>query len=84
MPRLFSLLLVAALVLGVAGCQSVSRPSWFHPGPAAYQQSSAERFDPYPENEPAPEIVGARPREFQKPPAEPSRARWLPWNWGRI
>lgn len=84
MRKLSSLTLVVTVSLVLAGCKSVSPPSWFHPGPAAYQQSRAERFDPYPENEPGPEIVGARPREFQKPPAEPSRARWLPWSWGGL
>lgn len=76
-------LLLAILLFGGAGCRSVSPPNWFHPGPAAYQQSTAERYDPYPENEIGPQIVGARPREFQKPPPEPVRARWLPWKWGR-
>ncbi|NQT15499.1 MAG: membrane or secreted protein [Planctomycetes bacterium] len=74
-------LLAAILVMGSVGCKSVSPPDWFHPGPAASQQSRAERYDPYPENEPGPTIVGARPREYQKPPAEPSRARWVPWSW---
>ena len=78
-----SLLLTAVVAVGLAGCSSMSRPNWFHPGPAAHQQGKAERFDPYPENELGPEIIGARPREYQKPPPETSRARWLPWNWGR-
>ena len=55
----------------------------FNPGPAEHQQSQAEQFDPYPENEPGPELVGARPMEYDKPLAEVKRARWLPWNWGR-
>jgi len=83
MGKLGSLLLMGILLLGVAGCRSVSPPNWLHPGPAAYQQSTAERYDPYPENETGPEIVGARPREFQKPPPESARARWIPWKWGR-
>jgi hypothetical protein len=72
-----------ALVVAVAvvGCRSVSPPNWAHPGPSAHQQSRAERYDPYPENEPAPEIIGSRPREYQKAPPEPSRARWIPWGW---
>lgn len=78
--RLVSMML---LVLGLIGCRSVSPPDLFHPGPAEYQRSRAQRFDPYPENEPGPEIVGTRPKEYQKPPAEVLRARWLPWNWGR-
>ncbi len=81
--KLCCVMLAGALLMGVAGCRSVSLPNWFHPGTAAYQQGTAERFDPYPENETGPQIVGARPREFQKPPPEAQRARWIPWNWGR-
>jgi hypothetical protein len=84
MDKLGALILTTTMLLaGVAGCRSTGPSDWLHPGPAAYQQSQAERFDPYPENELGPPIVGSRPREYQKPPAEPTRARWLPWNWGR-
>jgi len=83
MNRLFCLLLTTAAAAWVAGCRGVAPPNWSHPGTAAYQQSEAERFDPYPENETGPAIVGGRPREFQKPPAEPTRARWLPWSWAQ-
>lgn len=82
MHKLSRLLLLTLIALALAGCRSVSPPDWAHPGPAGYQQSMAERYDPYPENETGPQIVGARPREYQKPPPETSRARWLPWNWG--
>ena len=83
MGKLSLLLLVAVVAAAVVGCRSVSPPNWFHPGPAANQQSRAERYDPYPESEPAPEIIGGRPREYQKALPEPSRARWMPWGWGR-
>ena len=83
MRKFWSAVLGMALVVGAAGCSSLSPPNWSRPGPAEYQQRQAERFDPYPENEPGPAIVGARPREYEKPPAEVSRARWLPWNWWR-
>ena len=76
-------LTVAVLITGLAGCQGLAPPSVLHPGPAEYQQRRAQRFDPYPENEPGPEIVGARPLEYGKPPAEVQRARWSPWNTGR-
>jgi len=82
MDKLSAFLLAAVVAVGAAGCTSVSTPNWLHPGPAPHQQSRAERFDPYPQNESGPEIVGARPREYQKPPPEVSRARWLPWSWG--
>ncbi|MGQ9575161.1 MAG: hypothetical protein ACUVUC_07575 [Thermoguttaceae bacterium] len=75
MNRSLAILLVAALG-AVGGCAGLKGPSWLHPGPAAYQQRQAERFDPYPDNQIAPEVVGGRPREFLNPPAEPQRARW--------
>jgi len=82
------------VVVEASGCAGLDRPNWFHPGPAQEQQLRAQRFDPYPENEPGPAITGARPREYEKPVPEVDRARWtqssqalragwLPWNWGR-
>lgn len=68
-------ILAGALAVVAGGCAGTARPNWFHPGPAAYQQRRAERFDPYPEPDVAPEVVGGRPREFQKPASEPERAR---------
>ena len=65
----------AVLFMGMAGC-GVERPRLLHPGPAAYQQKKAERFDPYADNDIGPEVVGARPRDYQKPIPETSRARW--------
>jgi len=69
---------VAAMVLGVclSGCNGLQRPSWLRPGPAPYQQRMAERFDPYPDNQMGPMVDGGRPREYEKPSPEPSRARW--------
>ncbi len=68
--------LLAATVLAFApGCQSLGWPNWFHPGPAKYQQTRAQQFDPYPENEPGPPVVGARPMDYSKPPPEVQRAR---------
>jgi len=75
-----------------SGCQSLAPPTIFHPGTADYQQARAERFDPYPENEPGPRIMGSRPPGYERPMAEVDRARqpspppwyrsgWLPWNW---
>jgi len=83
MNKSWSLLLVAVFLMAMAGCSSNGRTNWACPGPAAYQQQRAQRFDPYAEKEVGPEIVGARPREFDKPVAEPARARWLPWNWSQ-
>lgn len=68
------------LLVLAAGCRSMQRPNWLHPGPASYQQAQAQRFDPYPEVESGPAIAGGRPREYDKPLAEPARARQLPWH----
>lgn len=55
------------------GC--VDRPNICHPGSADVQQRRAQRFDPFPEPDTGPEMVGARPREFQIPESEVDRAR---------
>ena len=78
MDRRWLLVLGAAVALVAAGCRSLAMPTVARPGTAQYQQSVAERFDPYPENEPAPTVVGGRPLEYEKPPPEVARARWLP------
>ena len=56
---------------------SAAAPSanWSNPGTMSQQQQRATVFDPYADNTAGPEIVGGRPREFQKPLAEPVRAR---------
>lgn len=84
MKHYVSLALCAVMVLAASGCssQTIARPNWLNPGPAAYQQGRAHRFDPYPENDTGPAIAGGRPMEYDRPPAEPSRARWLP-SWFR-
>ena len=78
-PGLFA----AGLLLLVTffGCKGIEMPSWFHPGSAEVQRSRALRYDPYPENEIGPAVVGVRPREFDKPPPEASRARWHLGGW---
>jgi hypothetical protein len=64
-----ALLWLAPLVL--AGCADIAVPRILHPGSEEYQQSRAERFDPYPLPDVAPEIVGGRPLQYIKP---------APWN----
>lgn len=76
-------ILVAMLLSISAGCQSLATPNWFRPGPVPVQQARAVQFDPFPEDEIAPGIVGSRPLGYQEPPPETVRARFLPWNWGR-
>jgi hypothetical protein len=71
-------LFLAFLLL--AGCQSTGKPSLLHPGPAQVQQNRAVRFDPYPENEPGPAMVGVRPKGYENPLPESYRARWQQGN----
>ena len=69
------LALFSALCTAV-GCSSAVRlPRLPSPGPAQYQRAAAQDFDPYPLNDLGPEIVGGRPREFQKPLDEVTRSR---------
>ena len=82
MRRLWSLG-TGLLLLGViAGCHSkageptMAMPSLAHPRSADIQQKRALRYDPYPETKVGPEMVGVRPREYQNPPVEASRAKW--------
>ena len=83
MDRRFYCLLAALLVVSSVGCGGMGRPRLQGPGPASYQRSLAEQFDPYPENESGPQIVGARPRDFQKPIPETPRIQWSPSPWQR-
>jgi hypothetical protein len=74
--RRLTLLTCCALLLPLAACSStVRRPRLLHPGPAGYQQANAEEFDPYPQNDVGPEILGGRPPDYQIPPNEVTRAR---------
>ena len=74
----YSLHLVALLAKAgtLAGCAQTSRPKWLNPGSSERQAHQAERWDPYPEEDVGPEILGGRPKGFEHPVAEPRRARW--------
>lgn len=89
--RLFAVLGVV-VVVGLSGCRSLAPPNWFRAGPAEYQQMQAQQFDPYPETDAGPTIVGGRPMEYDRSPPEVLRVQpqrdylrsgWLPWNWRR-
>jgi hypothetical protein len=74
-------LVVGLLILGALGCQAPEKrktalPNVEHPGSAAVQQKRALRFDPYPEPNVGPGMSDVRPRDYENPPAESSRARW--------
>jgi hypothetical protein len=71
------------ILIALGGCKTTAKPDWTHPGPAREQQGRALRYDPYPENESGPPMAGVRPREYETPPPEPSRARWYREKWGQ-
>ena len=52
------------------GPQALGLPNLAHPGTEEYQQTRAKVFEPYPDNEVGPPVVGARPREYQEPVPE--------------
>ena len=74
-----ALLLVLLLTLH-AGCRTP--PAMFGPpGTMRQQQLSATVHDPYAGTDIGPEVVGGRPRDYQKPLAEPVRSRFVWDNW---
>ena len=75
--KIFALLLAAVFS---CGCQTP--PRLFGPqGTMQNQQREASVFDPYTDNDLGPEVVGGRPRDFQKPAPEPVRSRWFSGFW---
>lgn len=83
MKGMFALAAGLLCLIALGGCRYLARPDWTHPGSAKTQQNRALRYDPYPESEPGPALVGARPREYQTAPPEASRARWHLGGWGQ-
>ena len=69
------LLLVIGLLAPTGGCLGVRMPQLVAPGTASYQRYQALRFDPYPDSELGPSVVGGRPRGYQKPAAQLERLR---------
>lgn len=78
MPRSFirNLALMFTAVC-VAGCQSpyIRMPNFAHPGTAAQQRADAERFDPYPDPDAGPPVVGGRPLGYTRPLTETEWSR---------
>ena len=71
---------IACVAISTTGCVA-GRPSLFHPGDIQHQRFNAVTHDPYTDNDAGPEVVGGRPRDYQKPLAEPVRNRWLMDSW---
>ena len=76
MYRKTQLIVLISIALAFAGCKSVAKPDLYHPGTAVTQQNTAQRFDPYPQTEISSGMSDTRPRDYDKPVAEPVRARW--------
>ena len=76
MRGILSLLVLSAVLPACSGCLAL--PNLEHPGSVDYQQARAQRFEPYPDNDLGPPVAGARPREYQDPRAEVTRALQRP------
>jgi hypothetical protein len=65
------------LTVSSAGCYSpyIRTPNFAHPGTAAEQRADAERFDPYPDPDAGPAVLGGRPPGFTRPLTETEWAR---------
>ncbi len=71
-------LFICCVIFGCAslvqtGCRQ--RPLLAPPGPIQYQQGQAVIHDPFPQNDIGVEEQASRPRDYQKPLAEPVRDR---------
>jgi hypothetical protein len=74
------LLFVATAAASSIGCtpeahRYIRFPDLAHPGWAHEQRGQAIEHDPYPVDDAGPEVVGGRPREYQRPLNEVERAR---------
>ncbi len=68
--------IVLSLFAQLAACSPTIRyPRLASPGTAPLQRYNAEQFDPYPQNDVGPEIVGGRPLDYAMPISEVSRSR---------
>ena len=65
------------------GCRGYHSP-FAPPGTMQQQRLNASVYDPYADNDAGPEIVGGRPRDYQKPWSEADRSRAsVSGSWGR-
>ena len=72
-PMRYSLAIIAAIGFVSVGCRGYRTPFNTSPGTTQQQRFEAVAHDPYPENDLGPAVVGGRPRDYQKPIAEPVR-----------
>ena len=74
--RILACCLLAATV---CGCTGIAGPNWCTSGPARDQRAKANFHDPYPDREAGPPIADARPREFDRPFAQPLSSQLERW-----
>ncbi|PHS11647.1 MAG: hypothetical protein COA78_09420 [Blastopirellula sp.] len=73
--KLFCLILIIGGLSMFSGCYNLARPQWFNPGTMKEQRLRAMRFDPYPDVDAGPEMVGVRPRGFDRPASEATKSQ---------
>lgn len=81
----FLLTICAGWLLFATGCRHDLWSFWNPQAQTPYPSQYAPHFDPYPTVDGGPELVGARPLDYQKPYNEPRRVqndRWLYPQWG--
>lgn len=66
---------LASLAVALTGCPTIRMPQLANPGPAGYQRYNALQFDPYPLDDVAPPVAGARPQEYARPIPEVKRGQ---------
>jgi hypothetical protein len=81
MIRILAIILGLCCISGIVGCKTMTGPNWLHPGSASEQLRAAKRYDPYPQMDMGPSTTNVRPRGYENPIAEPSRARWYLNGW---
>ena len=72
MRRIVALIALTVALPTCSGCtgpNALGLPNLAHPGTEAKQQARAQGWEPYPENDVGPPVVGGRPREYQDPPS---------------
>ena len=81
-PIAWRVLSITALCAGLMLTGCMTQPTnVYAPGTIEMQRRRAIRLDPYPDQDIAPEIVGGRPREYDKDRSETNRAKLLREAW---
>ena len=74
MSRCFAMLLIGLIAVGITGC-NMSRSRLRSPGSVQQQRANAMMFAPFTDEDAGPEVVGGRPKDFQKPLSDTERSR---------